>query len=181
MSTTTPMKFKKVSANWETIKGSYHEAPTSFDFSKESNIRAKNKKGYDKHYIYTDESGNTCFVVERKKKDDGSKYFSLHSKKQHKSQGYHKWMEAEYPEPRPIYNLQKLGNDKHKLNLVIVEGEKAAEAYARNRLYQVTTWSCGAYAVLKNDWEPVIKYQNIYICPDNDKNGEIAMHKLVKH
>ena len=181
MSTTTPIKFKKVSANWETIKGSYHEAPTSFDFSKESNIRAKNKKGYDKHYIYTDESGNTCFVVERKKKDDGSKYFSLHSKKQHKSQGYHKWMEAEYPEPRPIYNLQKLGNDKHKLNLVIVEGEKAAEAYARNRLYQVTTWSCGAYAVLKNDWEPVIKYQNIYICPDNDKNGEMAMHKLVKH
>ena len=70
MSTTTPIKFKKVSANWETIKGSYHEAPTSFDFSKESNIRAKNKKGYDKHYIYTDESGNTCFVVERKKKDD---------------------------------------------------------------------------------------------------------------
>ena len=141
MSTTTPMKFKKVSANWETIKGSYHEAPTSFDFSKESNIRAKNKKGYDKHYIYTDESGNTCFVVERKKKDDGSKYFSLHSKKQHKSQGYHKWMEAEYPEPRPIYNLQKLGNDKHKLNLVIFEGEKAAEAYARNRLYQVTPGS----------------------------------------
>ena len=124
-------------------------------FPKRATSEQRTKKGYDKHYIYTDESGNTCFVVERKKKDDGSKSFALHSKKQHKSQGYHKWMEAEYPEPRPIYNLQ--------------------------RLYQVTTWSCGAYSVLKNNWEPVIKYQNIYICPDNDKNGEMAMHKLVKH
>ena len=62
----------------QTNKGNYYE---------HYNTRAKNKKGYDKHYIYTDESGNTCFVVERKKKDDGSKSFALHSKKQHKSQG----------------------------------------------------------------------------------------------
>ena len=44
MSTTTPIKFKKVSANWETIKGSYHEAPTSFDFSKGATSEQRTKK-----------------------------------------------------------------------------------------------------------------------------------------
>jgi len=103
MSTTAPMKFKPVSENWETILGGKDETPASFDFSKQSNINAKGKQNYEAHYVYTDEDGHTAFVVERKTKESGDKYFTLHSKQRHKGNHSEKWMAKQYPEPRPIY------------------------------------------------------------------------------
>ena len=181
MSTTKPMKFKPVSENWETILGEKNETPTSFDFSKQSNINAKGRKGYENHYVYTDEDGHTAFVVERKTKEGGDKYFTLHSKQRHKGNHSEKWMAKQYPEPRPIYNLYKLATDRTKINLVVVEGEKAANAYGALNLHKVTTWACGAYAVLQNDWNVAAQYDKVILCPDNDVNGFMAMHKLAKH
>ena len=181
MSTTAPIKDKKISKNWESMKGDKNEIPSSFDFSNERNLTTKRKKGYDNHYTYTDENYNTCFVVERKKKDDGTKYFVLHSKQRNKGNQTSRWMQQKYPAPRPIYNLPKIANNKHKLKIVICEGEKAANAYSAKSLFSCTTWSCGAYAVLENDWQPVTEYGEIILCPDNDKIGELAMHKLAMH
>ena len=181
MSTTGPIQTKKISANWEAIVGDLNEVPSTFDFSKENNIRQKGKKGYETHYTYTNEDGNTCFVVERKKKSDGSKTFTLHSKQRHKGNSQTRWAAQKYPQPRPIYNLRDLYLDRFKQKLVIVEGEKACEAYSKKRLLKCTTWSCGAYAVLENDWKIATQYNEIILCPDNDKNGELAMHKLARH
>ena len=49
MSTTGPIQTKKISANWEAIVGDLNEVPSTFDFSKENNIRQKGKKGYETH------------------------------------------------------------------------------------------------------------------------------------
>ena len=110
MSTTKPMKFKTLSENWETILGGKDELPASFDFSKQSNINAKGKKGYETHYVYKDEEGYTAFIVERNRKERGDKFFTLYSKQRHKGNHSEKWMAKQYPEPRPIYNLHKLAS-----------------------------------------------------------------------
>ena len=33
----------------------------------------------------------------------------------------------------------------------------------------------------RNDWKIATQYNEIILCPDNDKNGELAMHKLARH
>ena len=67
------------------------------------------------------------------------------------------------------------------LSTIIVEGEKAADAYIKQRLLPCTTWSSGAQSVLKNDWKPVLAFQTIVLFPDNDEEGFTAMHKLAHH
>ena len=64
-------------------------------------------KGYDTHYIYTDELGNTQFVVERKYDDETkqTKTFYPYSKWKNKIDNSTKWQFWAQPIPRTIYNL----------------------------------------------------------------------------
>lgn len=178
MSTTGPIKDKKISANYEPVKGGLYEVPSRFSATDEKTVR---ENLHNQHFIYTDETGHTCFVVERKNQEDGGKEFKLYSKQRHKGNNSQKWVGKKYPDPRPIYKLDQVSLNKAKDILVIVEGEKAANSYAQKRLLPVTTWACGAWAVLENNWEPATHYNKIILCPDNDKNGMNAMHKLARH
>ena len=121
MSTIKPHKEKKISDNWLSILGDRDETPSSFEFhgtAGEKKKRYKISKGYETHYIYTDEMGCTAFVVERQKDEQtGKKSFFLHSKWLHKSNGQKKWICKHYPEPRFIFNLPKLKNYFSKLCL----------------------------------------------------------------
>jgi hypothetical protein len=53
-------------------------------------------------------------------------------------------------------------------SVIVCEGEKTADAYINKNLLPVTTWSGGAKAVLKNDWDPLLDFQTIILFPDND-------------
>jgi len=183
MSTTHDYKDKKISENWKYIMGAKNEAPSSFDFSKQSNRNKKKKQGYDTHYTYTDKEGNTAFIVEKQyiNGSEQEKKFILHSKWQNVVNSQTKWISKKAPEPRCIYNLPKITSNNKVSKAVVAEGEKAADSYDKRKLYPVTTWSCGCYCVLKNDWTPLIDIQNIILFPDNDKIGFDAMHKLALH
>jgi len=88
-----------------------------------------------------------------------------------------KWQAKSLPKPRPLYNLDKLGADK-ALRVMVVEGEKAAEAFAKLRFKQpVTCWLGGAGAAKHADWEP-IRGRKIDLWPDNDLPGRKAMGEL---
>ena len=79
MSTIKQPKDKKFSENWDvSIYGGRDEIPDSFNFSDDKKKRKKILQGYETHYIYTDENGNTAFIVARKKDEEtGKKSFLL--------------------------------------------------------------------------------------------------------
>lgn len=79
------------------------------------------------------------------------------------------WRWQAFPEPRPLYGLELLGEHRH---VIVVEGEKATDAARRllgNRL-PVLTWPGGSNAVAKADWSPM-KGRNVAVWPDNDLPG----------
>ena len=182
MSTTAPIKDKKISTNYTNILAGKGEEPSSFDFTNERNLREKKKKGYDTHYTYATEDGHTSFIVERKYTDEAreKKQFILHSKWKNGVDDSQRWIAKAAPEPRVIWNLPKLKVAKTN-RVLVAEGEKAAAHYGARNLIPVTTWSCGTYCVLKNDWSPLLSRDEIILSPDNDAKGREAMHKLAMH
>jgi hypothetical protein len=83
------------------------------------------------------------------------------------------WQIAGIPAPRPPYRLAEIRAISDRDCLVIVEGEKTADAAVRCGL--VATMSAGrAEAASKTDWallEPA-SWRRIVILPDNDDAGE---------
>lgn len=80
--------------------------------------------------------------------------------------------------PRPLLNLDQI-RTRH-CTVLIVEGEKAADAAAR--LYPkavATTWPSGCKAIDKADWSPLIG-RRIILWPDADAVGQQAMDRLAQ-
>ncbi len=93
--------------------------------------------------------------------------------------GKKKWIEYAAPEgDRPLYRLPQIVNHK---TIVLVEGEKCADALASIGIEEVTTAMSGSNAPLeKTDWSP-LKGKTVIIWPDNDKTGlgyarDLAVH-----
>lgn len=71
------------------------------------------------------------------------------------------------PDPRPLYNLPGIKDAQH---VVLVEGEKAADALILKGI-NATTAMFGANAPIdKTDWSP-LDGKNVLIWPDNDEAG----------
>lgn len=81
-----------------------------------------------------------------------------------------KWYTKAMPSPRPLFNLDKIAEDKDgKKQVIIVEGCKtaaAAEHYFPN--YVVTTWQGGCKAVKLADFSSIYG-RKVIIIPDADK------------
>jgi putative DNA primase/helicase len=89
-----------------------------------------------------------------------------------------RWEYKAPPAPRPLLNLDQLRSRTG--TVLIVEGEKAADAAAR--LYPravVTTWPSGCKAIDKADWSPLIG-RRIILWPDADAVGQQAMDRLAQ-
>lgn len=85
------------------------------------------------------------------------------------------WRSIGFAEPRPLYNLQRL---KEKGTILIVEGEKCADAATRLFPSLVSiTWPGGSQAVKKSDWS-VLQGKGVIIWRDNDKPGKKAETEL---
>lgn len=80
------------------------------------------------------------------------------------------WCHFSFPEPRPLYGLERL-NYNTDAPVLIVEGEKTADA-AHKILpaYTTVTWSGGVNAVGKADFRPLQGF-SVLIWPDADKPG----------
>jgi uncharacterized membrane protein YgcG len=83
------------------------------------------------------------------------------------------WQIAGIPAPRPPYRLPEILAIRERNCLVIVEGEKTAEAAVKCGLV-ATTSAGGAEAASKTNWallEPA-SWRRIVVLPDNDDAGE---------
>jgi hypothetical protein len=76
------------------------------------------------------------------------------------------WYIADPPGLWPLYNLRELGNNQR---IVVVEGEKCADALADLGVIAVTS-AHGAQAAGKTDWSPLAGRRAV-ILPDNDEPG----------
>lgn len=80
---------------------------------------------------------------------------------------------------RPLYNLPSIINNPTK-TVLVVEGEKAADAGTKLFPdYVVTTWSGGKNG-LKNTNISILRERNVVLWPDNDEPGIIGMMALAK-
>lgn len=88
-----------------------------------------------------------------------------------------KWKWCGFAEPRPLYRGERLKRDT-KAPVVIVEGEKAAEALERVLTsHIVITWCGGTGQVGKADFS-ALQGRDVTIWPDNDEAGAKAAAQI---
>ena len=84
---------------------------------------------------------------------------------------------SQAPIIRPLYNIPQIKNSK---TIIIVEGEKSADALIENG-FTATTAMFGANAPIeKTDWSH-LKDKEVIIWPDNDEAGISYANRLSKH
>ena len=115
---------------------------------------------------YTDAEGQPLASIYRFNKPEGRgkeyRPFSL--------QPDGSWQWKGTAQPRPLYNLKGLA-DNPTLPVIVVEGEKAADALQSVVSdYIVTTAMHGAQSSKKTDWSP-LENRNVIIWPDADQAG----------
>ena len=71
------------------------------------------------------------------------------------------------PNPRPLYNQPGIKQDDH---VILVEGEKCAEALIKQGITATTAMNGANASVDKTDWSP-LQNKYVLIWPDNDKAG----------
>lgn len=72
------------------------------------------------------------------------------------------------PDPRPLYNQPQVATASQ---VILVEGEKAADALIRAGLVATTAMNGANAPVEKTDWVP-LKDKQVVIWPDNDEAGQ---------
>lgn len=87
------------------------------------------------------------------------------------------WQSTGFNDPRALYNLKNIGD---KGTILIVEGEKSADAAALLFPTIISiTWQGGSQAVKKTDWTPLAG-RGVIIWRDNDEPGKKAEIEICK-
>lgn len=90
------------------------------------------------------------------------------------------WKWAHHPNPRPLYQLDRLVNEP-ELPVLLVEGEKtAAAAQKLFPTHIATTWPGGAASQGQADLEP-LRGRDVIVIPDCDAPGRKAMSWMLHH
>ena len=120
---------------------------------------------------YKDANGQTLGWVYRFNKSDGSKETLPLTYCQHEVSKKYEWRWMQWTAPnRPIYGLDRLAA-KPKAYVLLVEGEKCADAPLDLIEGVPCSWSGGSKAVDKTDWQPMAG-RKIYAWPDCDAQRE---------
>ena len=128
-------------------------------------------------YKYADASGRPVGVIMRWNLPDGSKTISQCSWMRHKKTDRCTWKWQAFNAPRPLYKGELL-NKMPGADVVIVEGEKAADALASKLPdHVVLSWAGGSKAINQSDWT-VLEGRNVSIWSDNDAPGRTAAKQL---
>jgi putative DNA primase/helicase len=133
-------------------------------------------------WAYKNAAGLLLFYVTRYNLPDGSKETPPLTLWRNKTTGVLKWRHRAHPDPRPLYNLDRMTR-LPAAQVVVVEGEKCAQvlqatidaAGAGDRLV-VTTWCGGCNSVRRADFKPLTDRKRL-LWPDCDhprmnKRGE---------
>jgi hypothetical protein len=88
-----------------------------------------------------------------------------------RSSGETQWTCWHFDKPRPLYRAEHFHQSGP---IVVVEGEKSADAAAQLLGSLVTTWPNGGKAVAGADWS-LLAGRDLYLWPDADQEGEHAM------
>lgn len=91
-----------------------------------------------------------------------------------KSAEFSGWSHGSYPEPRPMYGLEKL-DARPDAQVLLVEGEKCADAGQKamdedRKNVVVTSWMGGGKSISKTYWKS-LQGRSVIIWPDNDAEG----------
>ncbi|MFP3982329.1 MAG: AAA family ATPase [Desulfurivibrionaceae bacterium] len=125
------------------------------------------KAQYVAHWTYRDKQGQVIGHVVRFEDPDGKQVIPFF-----KQDSGGKWKAGAAEQPRPLYGLHKLAGSSIDMPVLIVEGEKVADAAARLLPdYVCITWPGGSKAASKADWSSLQQRDKIYICPDADDPG----------
>jgi len=126
-----------------------------------------------KTWTYRDAEGRPLFQVYRFD-PAGSKKEVLPVTLWRKAQGATEWQFKGFPDPRPLYGLDRLANASANHPVLLVEGEKTADAAQRLVPEAVVmTWPGGSKAVAKVNFSP-LHGRSVFIWPDADKPGAEA-------
>lgn len=92
--------------------------------------------------------------------------------------GKREWRWLSFAKPRPLYGLDLLAKSP-KAGVIIVEGEKTADAARKICPGVVVTWPGGGKAVRYADWSPLAG-RKVIIWPDRDEPGIAAAQSIAK-
>lgn len=113
-------------------------------------------------------------------------YIDVSGQKDKKCQPYFKNEDGDWfmnkPDnfPKTPYRYEHLGDSPNKRPVLIVEGElKADKAAEVLKNYDVLAWYSGSSAFNQTDWS-CIEDREVWLWPDNDKPGKMAMEGLSK-
>ncbi|MEG9862786.1 MAG: AAA family ATPase [Parvularculales bacterium] len=115
---------------------------------------------------YTDSDGGLIACVYRYDTPSGKQYRPWDVKKRRNAA----------PSPRPLYNQTGL---IASASVVLVEGEKAADALIHKGIVATTAMNGASAPVDKTDWRPLVG-KNVTIWPDNDEAGKAYAQKAAK-
>ncbi len=106
-------------------------------------------------WTYRNAEGRVLGYVCRFERSRGGKEVLPLTWCRHEQTGAHDWRWISFPEPRPLYGLERLAA-KPDAFVLVVEGEKCADA-AQAELPElvVVSWPGGGKAVDKADWSPL--------------------------
>lgn len=134
--------------------------------------KAHVKRGIpERVWEYRDDKGRLLGFIYRFITSDGGKETLPLVWGHHVVSKAEEWRWMQFPEPRPLYGLDRLAA-KPDAWVLLVEGEKCADAPVEllpNAV--VVSWPGGSKATSKVDWRPLIG-RNIYAWPDCDFKRE---------
>lgn len=113
-------------------------------------------------WAYQDAKGDPVMVVARWDRNGQKTYRPVHRTPAG-------WKRGALPVPRPLYNLPAVLNAPPETPIVVVEGEKCADA-AKELGFVATTSPNGASNAEYADWTPLAGSQ-VWIIPDHDETG----------
>ncbi|CAG0966593.1 hypothetical protein MTYP_01026 [Methylophilaceae bacterium] len=121
----------------------------------------------ERTWCYKDADRKVLGYIYRFATSDGGKETIPHILCRHKTDGTLDWQWLQFPEPRPLYGLDRL-DAKPDAWVLLVEGEKCADAPVEllNKAV-VVSWPGGSKAVDKVDWSPLAG-RNVYAWADCD-------------
>lgn len=121
----------------------------------------------ERTWRYADAENRTLGYVYRFVTSDGGKEVLPLSWCRHEENGKHEWRWISFPDPRPLYGLDRLAA-KPEATVVVVEGEKCADvAHAELQSLAAVSWPGGGKAVDKADWSP-LACRKVVVWPDCD-------------
>jgi len=119
---------------------------------------------------YNDAEGRRlCYRVRYDKEASGEKRVSTWTFREFPD-GRRGWTNKGIPKPSPLYGLDRLAREPH-MPVLVVEGEKTADAAQRLFPVWVAVTSGSATSATGTDWSP-LKDRSVWIWPDNDPPGK---------